>query len=424
MERTYTQRKTEFRRARKLSSAAALAVIIALLAGCAAPQAGKQEAAAAGAEVKTVKVAKVVKQTIADPPEVVADVVPSLALDIVLKADGEVEELVKHRGEVVHKDDVILRVDDSDAVTAKQKAQLGVESAKAQLTKSQQDLDNSRADLQSSVDKLQSQVDETQKQFNKMHNDYDLGLVDKFKLDQAETNLNNMKQDLVVLKQKYDTLVNTDSLAPLRVQLQTAQLNASDAEKNLGYYDVKAPADGILTELTPEVGMSVNRGLKIGKVEQIDPVKIKTSLTSAARKLIDGKTELEFHLSGSSELIKGKIGFLANIANSQTNGYDLELDVPNQDAKLKPGMKVQVRLTDEKEQEVVAIPTTSVVREGPDTYVFILNNDTVEKRKVELGRLKEASQEVLSGLNEGETLVVSGQQQLKDKEKVQVADQK
>jgi predicted transcriptional regulator len=86
-------------------------------------------------------------------------------------------------------------------------------------------------------------------------------------------------------------------------------------------------------------------------------------------------------------------------------------------------MRVQVQLTSEEEQIVAAIPTLSVVREAGETYVFVLVGDTVEKRKVELGRLNGLVQEVLSGVKEGEQLVVSGQHQLKDKEKVQLSAQ-
>lgn len=400
---------------------AAVGVSLALVAGCAAPQAGPgKETAAAEQQVKQVKVAQVKKEVISDPEEVVADVLPSVQMDVIVKVDGDVQELVKKRGDFVNKGDVILRLDNTDALKQKEKADIGVKSAELQLTKARQDTENGLADMKSSVDKMQRQVDDLQKQYNKMRNDYDAGLVTKIQLDQTETNLNNMKQDLEVLKQKYDSLLKTDNVGAAELALRNAQLAAEDAAKALEYYEVKAPISGVLTELTPQVGMTVGRSFKAGVIEQLDPIKIHAGLTETARKLIEGKQELAFHLSGSSEMMKGKISFLANIVNSQTNAYDLELEVPNPETKLKPGMKVQVRLTDEEEQQVVAVPTTSVVREGADTFVFVLNNDTAEKRKVELGRLKETNQEVLSGLKEGETLIVSGQQQLKDKEKVQV----
>jgi multidrug efflux pump subunit AcrA (membrane-fusion protein) len=395
---------------------------LALIAGCSAPQAKPEgKPAAAEPQIKTVKTAKVTRQIIADPDEVVADLLPSVQMDVILKVDGDVEQVVAERGQYVKEGDLLLKIDDSDAISQEKKAELAVKSAEAQLSKSRQDLENSKKEMQASIDKMQDQVNETEKQYNKMHNDYDLGLVTRKQLEDAETNLNNLKKDLEVLKQKYDTLVHTDSLAALEVQLQTSRLNVNDAKKALGYYDVKAPIGGLLTELIPKEGMTLARGTKVAQIQQLNPIKIHASLSQAAYQEVQEKKELKFHLSGSSDMLTGKISYLGSVVNSQTHAYDLEMEVPNEELTLKPGMKVQVQLNDVQDQNVIVVPTTSIVREGADTYVFVLNNDIAEKRKVELGRLKDANQEVISGLKENEVLIVSGQQQLKDKEKVNVA---
>ena len=66
------------------------------------------------------------------------------------------------------------------------------------------------------------------------------------------------------------------------------------------------------------------------------------------------------------------------------------------------------------------MPTLSIVREGADNYVFVYNNGIAERRKIELGRLNELEQEVLSGVQEGELLIVTGQHQLTDGEQVEL----
>ena len=71
---------------------------------------------------------------------------------------------------------------------------------------------------------------------------------------------------------------------------------------------------------------------------------------------------------------------------------------------------------------VPVIPSLSIVREGGDSFVYIVNGETVQKRKVELGRLNETNQEVISGVKEGEILVISGQHQLKDQDKIKVSN--
>jgi multidrug efflux pump subunit AcrA (membrane-fusion protein) len=92
----------------------------------------------------------------------------------------------------------------------------------------------------------------------------------------------------------------------------------------------------------------------------------------------------------------------------------LKLLADGADGELKPGQRVQVQLTTEAEELVVAVPSLSIVREGADTFVYLDQASTAEKRPVQLGRVNGIYQEVLSGLKEGEQLVVSGQHTLKD----------
>lgn len=384
----------------------ALAALVTFVSACSSAKEAPK-AAASQEQVKAVKVANITKMQIADPDEVVADVVPSKQIDVVLKADGDVEKIVKKRGETVKEGDVIIALDRDDALRNREKAALAVQNANAQL-------DKGSKDLQNNIAKLETQLKDTEKQYNKMRNDYDLGLVGKFQLEQMEDTVNNLRRDLQTLK-------NTDPIAPLQVQQKTAQLTLQDAEKMLDYHEVKAPISGLITELPVEEGMTLPRGLKAAQIQQLNPIKIKADLTESAYPSVNGKTELEMYVPGGKEKWKGKISFLSSVVNSQTKAYALELEVANPDLKLKPGMRVQVLLNSVQDQEVVAVPTLSIVRENGENFVFVLVGDTVEKRKVELGRLKELVQEVLSGVKEGEQLVVSGQHQLKDKEKVQLA---
>lgn len=106
--------------------------------------------------------------------------------------------------------------------------------------------------------------------------------------------------------------------------------------------------------------------------------------------------------------------------DTKNRTYELELQADNANLALKPGTKVQLRLTDEAEQEVLTIPTTAIIREESNTFVYLFTGSKVEKRQVELGRLNELYQEVIKGLAAGDQVVVSGQHQLKDNQEVEV----
>lgn len=409
----------------RVKLATALVLIVAVAAGCSA-EGGSTTPAAAQEQttIKTVKVQKINKQKIGDPLEQVADVVPVMQLDVMSKASGDVKEVLKKRGDRVNAGDVILKLDTADTQLQRNKASLQLQSSQDALVKAKQELATSKTEMANSVKKMEQAQLEVTRTYNKARNDYDQGLIAKPQLDQAETLWKNQAMDLDLLKQKQKTLETSDNLSALTNQIQSASLSMQELDRSLSNLEIKTPVSGILTELPVVVGMTVQPGIKVGHVEQLDPIVIKAKLTENSAKLVSGKQELVYYVPGSTEKAKAKVKYLSGSMDAQSKTYELELETANANGALKPGTKVQIQLTTEDEQIVTVIPTLSVVREGGDSFVFVLAGDTVEKRKVQLGRLNELNQEILSGVKEGEQLVTSGQNQLKDKEKVQLAESK
>lgn len=398
-------------RSRTVRAAAVLAVCAAIVAGCASgaqPEQGAESSAAADSSpsaVKQVKVAEIAKVQIADPLEQVADVLASAQVSVVAKTNADVRTVVKERGDQVKRGEVLVELDDTDALLQQQQALLSREGAL-------QSLESGRKQWAHNVSKMEQALAQATKHYNKTRNDYDAGLVDKFALDQAEDAWNNAKEELKMLKET--------SVDGLELQVKSSELSVELSERALSYHKITAPIDGILTGLSVQEGMTVGAGMAVGEIQQLDPIKIRALLTAQAAAAVRGKSELQFYVPGSKAMYTGQITYLADVVDTQTNAYELTLSVGNPDFGLKPGMKVQVRLTEAAEEEVVAVPTLSIVREGAENYVYVLVGDKAVKRHVELGRLNELNQEILSGVTAGEQLIVSGQHQLTDGEQVQV----
>ncbi|MUG47916.1 efflux RND transporter periplasmic adaptor subunit [Paenibacillus woosongensis] len=247
-----------------------------------------------------------------------------------------------------------------------------------------------------------------------------------FELDPADVLLQKQKAEIGLrtaqnnLKEgQFAAQDDPDALQPLKDQIRMAQIDIEQINRTLDNYKVTAPISGILTDFSIEPGMTINQGI-VGKIQQINPVKIKANITEENAKLLKGKTELSFYAADRpDQLFKGKIVYFADIMDTMNRTYELELQADNASLALKPGTKVQLRLTDEAEQEVLTIPTTAIIREESNTYVYLFSGGKVEKRQVELGRLNELYQEVIEGLAAGDQIVVSGQHQLKDNQEVE-----
>lgn len=400
-----------------------LALSAAIAVGCSASPAVSPAATTAAQQgVKVVKTAKITKQKIGEPVEQVGDVVSSIQLDIIAKSGGEVIEILKKRGDIVEKGEVLFRLDPTDVLIQKDLNAVSIKGAQAGLTAAKQNTSNGIEDAKDRVSKMETAVSDLEKAYSRVHNEYDLGTATKSDLEQIETKVNNSKKDLASERRSLKTMQETNSLAQAESSLESAQVNAKNIERSLSNLEVKAPASGVLTDLNVTVGQTLAPGGRVGEVQQTNPVKIKSQLSEESANLVRGKSELTFYIPGVTTKAGAKVTYLSDVINGQSKAYDLELEVPNPDGKLKPGSKAQVELTKDDEQNVPVIPSLSIVREGGNNFVYVVIGETVQKRKLELGRLNETNQEVISGVKEGEILVISGQHQLKDQDTVKVSN--
>lgn len=399
-------------------------IIATQVAGCAPkPQEAGNQTADPSAP-KTVKVQKVSKQKISNPREQVGDLSASVQVDVVPKAGGEVKEILKKKGETVQEGDVLFRLDTKTILLDKEKAELTLRNEQYQLDKTREDDATDTKELDNNIAKTEQSLKEAVKAYNKAANEYDLGTINDTELQSNKTSMDNLQKDLDLYKQKRKTKNKINSLTNLEIQLETARVSLAQTEETLSNYEIKAPTSGVLIDLNVEAGMTVAAGSKVGQVLKTNPAKVKADLSEDQFKLLQGKQELYVYPSGGSADSKknATISYLSPVMDPSTNSYKLELELPNENMQWKPGIKAQIMLTDAQEENVVTVPTTSIVRDGNDTYIFVLSGQQAERRKVILGRINETVQEVLSGLKEGEQLITSGQHQLKDKEQVQLAN--
>ncbi|MEK3721039.1 efflux RND transporter periplasmic adaptor subunit [Paenibacillus sp. FSL H8-0034] len=375
---------------------------------------------ASSSQAKSVKTAPAAKQKMEDKTELDADVVSSTQVNMLSKVSGDVKEILKKRGDTVNQGDVVLVLDSVDAARNKEKTDLTLQNLQAQINKTREDISTNRGVLTNTVQKLEILIADQEKSYNNTRNDYDAGLATKAQLEKIETQIKTNRLDLDTAQKQLANLDATDPLATLRIQQQSTELSLRDIDKTLSDFEVKAPISGVLTDLFPEQGITVQAGYVAGVIQQLNPIKVHADITESTMKYIQGKTTIPFVTQGSSASMTGTITYLADVMSPQSKTYVLELSVPNPDQKLKSGMRVKLQLGGGSTQDVVTVPTASIVKEGNDNYVFVAANDQAEKRKVALGRVADTNREVTDGIKEGEQVIVSGTQDLKDKDKIEL----
>ena len=175
------------------------------------------------------------------------------------------------------------------------------------------------------------------------------------------------------------------------------------------YFDLVAETGGTLIDLAISEGDAVKKGQLL----------YTTADLSAVWAQLDGyENDLESISVGQRVLLKspnlstftseGTISFIDKVLNEKTRTYNIRVEVSNDSGVLKPGMFVQATL-EPRESNGLQIPARAVLWTGRRSLVYVQNaSSSFELREVEIDQEDTEYYKVLSGLTEGESVVVSG----------------
>jgi len=206
-----------------------------------------------------------------------------------------------------------------------------------------------------------------------------------------------------------------------KMNLEVKQTQYDNALENAM---LRAPLSGVVTARNYDVGdMTGQQPVLV--VQQDQPVKLVVNVSEENYPLLKKgqKVVVKLDTYGSEEF-EGVISIVYPEADATTHTLPVEVQMKNADRRVRPGMFARVTISYGVQSRVV-VPDQAVVKQvgAGDYYVYVLKGDgTVSYNKVELGRRFENEYEVLSGVDNGATVVVAGQNKLVEGTKVEVID--
>ncbi|MDR0971081.1 MAG: efflux RND transporter periplasmic adaptor subunit [Bacteroidales bacterium] len=238
-------------------------------------------------------------------------------------------------------------------------------------------------------------------------------------LSTARTQLDNLKNEYSRTEALYNSGgISKQQLDQMKVQYDVAKRNIENLESNI---TLTSPITGVVTMRNFDNG-DVSGSQPILQVMQITPVKLKFNINES----FYSKVKLGMNVSAKVEVFgeeefKGKISLIAPTIDASTRTFMVEAQFVNQNQKLRPGMFGRVELNLGKANKVIVSDKAIIKQNGTDNrYVFVEKDGKVEYRLVELGRRLGDRYELISGVNDGENVVISGQSRLLDGKKVTV----
>lgn len=239
----------------------------------------------------------------------------------------------------------------------------------------------------------------------------------KVNLDQIQREYNRATQ---LLKIGSGTQAQVDQLK--------AQLDASRTQYNnvIENTVLRSPVSGVVTARNFDPG-DVTAGQPVLTIGQITPdVKIIINVTEADRAKFHAGMPVNVTFDAfPGESYAARVSRIYPAVDPQTRTFQAEVLIPNKGEKFFPGMFARVSVNHGTQENVVVSDRAVVKQTGSgNRYVYVLHGDKVSFNKVELGTRTDSGYEIISGVADGDTVVVAGQSRLADGIRVQLNTKK
>src|SRR5580698_5708974 len=377
-------------------------VLVAGLSSC-----GGSRKADADEEV-TVGVTKVVKKTLSRQITLSSELVPFQEIDVYAKESGYVQKLNVDYGTHVK--------------TGQTMATLEIPELQAQLEQDGAEIKNAM----NQVSRADHELQRYNAQYNALHLEY--------------TRLNQVfeTQPGIVAQQEVDDAQGKDLAASSQVDAGKAALEAAQSQLAASkaklahdqtlfdYSKITAPFAGVVTERYANLGTLVQAGtgsstqaMPIVRLSQDDLFRLVIPVPESYVRYIHIGDQVDVHVPSLNRTFPGKVARFSVDVREDTRTMHTEVDVPNLERVLMPGLYAEAELGLDQKDDVPTVPLQALTHQGNKTTVLVVNSrGEVEDRTVQVGLQTTSDAEIVSGLHPGEQVVVTDRSGVKPGQKV------
>jgi len=211
-------------------------------------------------------------------------------------------------------------------------------------------------------------------------------------------------------------LASNQDVDNAEASMKVARANMELASTRLSYARIRAPFAGVITRRFLDLGavVSANTSLLFTLMD-LDTVKIIVNVPEKDVPSVYGVHHAGVTVDALPEMIfDGRVTRYSEALDLATRTMAVEVSVPNPDRRIKPGMFAAVTMTLGRHENALTIPITAILRDGEGSYVFAVEERTARQVRIRTGLEQMYRAEVLSGLAGNESIVVAGQQFLRN----------
>jgi HlyD family secretion protein len=393
------------------------------------------------AKLKAVEVVRVFRATTSAGEAILAasgHVSARAKVEVGSSASGVVE-FILDQGEFVEKGQIIARLDDSELQAQMLQAKASLSAVQIKLNEleagsRQQEIAQAKA----GVTQVEARLKNAKMSLQRTRELYKAGLVSRQALDEAQTQSDVVQAEHTAAAEQYELV----HLGPRIEQIEQARSQVQLAQANVQYYAtlldkkvVRAPINGIVLERFVNRGEMVSIGFAgqdFGSAALLtiaDPKDLQVELDISEKDI----SKVALHQPASiildaypGQMYRGELVEFSPKANREKGTIQIKVKVGDPDSRWRPEMTAQVNFLQpqqpQHEGSAILIPKAALVSRGEDSFVYLVKDSRISVQAVKAARIVDNTVEIVRGLEDGDTVIVSGQDHLTDGEQVVVKD--
>ncbi len=332
---------------------------------------------------------------------------------------GRVEEKLIEEGSMVKKGDIILRLSNPDL-------HLNILDSEAQLAEKENFLRNTQINmeqqrLQIKRDLVNLKYDIERKRRNYMQNQIlikdNLISQEEFIRSKEDLDMAISSQELALERQKQDSSFYSINISTMVTNLDNMRKNLNLVRQRAENLNVRAPVDGQLGLLTPEIGQSIQRGANMGQINVLTSYKVTAQIDEHYIDRVRTQLTATLDRQGKNYNLEVK-----RVYPEVRNGT-FEIDMIFRDSmpdNVRTGQTYYISLQLGQPKVSVLVPIGGFFQETGGQWIFVLDptESFAYRRNISIGRKNPKYYEVLEGLQPGEKVIVSGYETFGKNEKL------
>ena len=245
----------------------------------------------------------------------------------------------------------------------------------------------------------------------------------KHRVTLSSARAQNLKSKRDRLKTLTDDLVSVQERETAESEYNTAMAELELAQLNLSYTTVRAPFAGRVVTRMVDPGQKVGSDTAVFHLSDFRSLLAKVFVPSKEFRNLKTEQDVNLILDSTKAIMKGRIKLVSPIIDPSTGTIKITVEVSDYPANTRPGDFAEVQVITDTHSAVVLVPRFAVITDHDEQIVFIaIEDNTAERRPVEIGYSDDDNSEIISGVKVGERVVVKGQRRLENGTVLKILD--